>query len=153
MGMPGDMLDLWWRADGTILCWNSCVALCFFSWVTLHSMLEETIVWTFLFYHQPAQVCSNCGVNMGSYFCQVCNFYDDEVNDLSFDHFSTPVCSLLVCILLPEDSRWRILFERCISLNFSDGQKTVPLSWLRYMQVTHIFFPDFISSASTLPVI
>ncbi|KAK9984032.1 hypothetical protein SO802_033557 [Lithocarpus litseifolius] len=26
---------------------------------------------------QVAQVCSNCGVNMGDYFCGVCKFYDD----------------------------------------------------------------------------
>ncbi|KAK7839572.1 e3 ubiquitin-protein ligase miel1 [Quercus suber] len=26
---------------------------------------------------QVAQVCSNCGVNMGEYFCDVCKFYDD----------------------------------------------------------------------------
>ncbi|OAY82066.1 E3 ubiquitin-protein ligase MIEL1 [Ananas comosus] len=29
---------------------------------------------------QPvAQVCANCGVNMGEYFCEVCKFYDDDV--------------------------------------------------------------------------
>ncbi|XP_074591275.1 E3 ubiquitin-protein ligase MIEL1-like [Curcuma longa] len=29
---------------------------------------------------QPVgQVCSNCGVNMGEYYCDVCKFYDDEV--------------------------------------------------------------------------
>lgn len=28
---------------------------------------------------QPvAQVCLNCGVNMGEYFCEVCKFYDDD---------------------------------------------------------------------------
>ncbi|CAL9192052.1 unnamed protein product [Musa hybrid cultivar] len=29
---------------------------------------------------QPvAQVCSNCGVSMGDYFCNVCKFYDDDL--------------------------------------------------------------------------
>lgn len=29
---------------------------------------------------QPvAQVCTNCGVNMGEYFCEICKFFDDVV--------------------------------------------------------------------------
>ncbi|KAG6766523.1 hypothetical protein POTOM_030609 [Populus tomentosa] len=29
---------------------------------------------------QPvAQVCTNCGVNMGGYFCEICKFFDDDV--------------------------------------------------------------------------
>ncbi|KAF2616369.1 hypothetical protein F2Q68_00041947 [Brassica cretica] len=28
---------------------------------------------------EVAQVCSNCGVCMGEYFCNICNFFDDEV--------------------------------------------------------------------------
>lgn len=28
---------------------------------------------------QVAQVCSNCGVNMGEYYCDICKFYDDDV--------------------------------------------------------------------------
>ncbi|KAJ1695224.1 hypothetical protein LUZ63_011922 [Rhynchospora breviuscula] len=32
---------------------------------------------------QPAaKVCSNCGVNMGEYYCDVCKFYDDIVSPL-----------------------------------------------------------------------
>ena len=31
-------------------------------------------------FYQVAQVCSNCGVNMGEYFCNICKFYDDNVN-------------------------------------------------------------------------
>ncbi|KAG6527492.1 hypothetical protein ZIOFF_009595 [Zingiber officinale] len=26
-----------------------------------------------------AQVCSNCGINMGEYFCEICKFHDDDV--------------------------------------------------------------------------
>lgn len=32
---------------------------------------------------QVAQVCTNCGVNMGEYFCDICKFYDDDVSMLS----------------------------------------------------------------------
>lgn len=32
---------------------------------------------------QVAKVCTNCGVNMGEYFCEVCKFYDDDVITLS----------------------------------------------------------------------
>lgn len=28
---------------------------------------------------QVARVCTNCGVNMGDYFCDKCKFYDDDV--------------------------------------------------------------------------
>lgn len=45
-------------------------------------------------------MCSNCGVNMGEYFCVVCRFYDDDVKlmiyELSdcfrFDLFFMPYC-------------------------------------------------------------
>lgn len=33
---------------------------------------------------QAAQVCSNCGVNMGEYFCNICKFYDDDVKCFDF---------------------------------------------------------------------
>ena len=28
---------------------------------------------------QVVRVCTNCGVKMGEYFCEVCKFYDDDV--------------------------------------------------------------------------
>lgn len=33
---------------------------------------------------QVAQVCSNCGVNMGEYYCDICKFYDDDVKIFIF---------------------------------------------------------------------
>lgn len=36
-----------------------------------------------LFVLQVVQVCTNCGVNMGEYFCETCKFYDDNVIILS----------------------------------------------------------------------
>lgn len=30
---------------------------------------------------QVAQVCTNCGVKMGEYFCEICKFFDDDVSD------------------------------------------------------------------------
>ncbi|KAF2539215.1 hypothetical protein F2Q68_00022423 [Brassica cretica] len=33
---------------------------------------------------QPvAQVCTNCGVNMGEYFCNICKFFDDNIEATS----------------------------------------------------------------------
>jgi RING finger/CHY zinc finger protein 1 len=29
---------------------------------------------------EVAKVCSNCGVNMGEYFCDICKFFDDDVS-------------------------------------------------------------------------
>jgi hypothetical protein len=34
------------------------------------------------------QVCENCGVRMGEYFCSTCNFFDDEVS-LFYSPFAT----------------------------------------------------------------
>lgn len=33
---------------------------------------------------QVGRVCTNCGVNMGEYFCEICKFYDDDVIFCSF---------------------------------------------------------------------
>ena len=44
---------------------------------------------------QVARVCTNCGVNMGEYFCEICKFFDDDVNIMIFVS-----CFLLImCIL------------------------------------------------------
>ncbi|CAA7398456.1 unnamed protein product [Spirodela intermedia] len=40
----------------------------------------------------PAQVCSNCGVNMGSYFCHICNFYDDDTEKNQYHCNDCGIC-------------------------------------------------------------
>lgn len=37
----------------------------------------------FAFFFQVDQVCTNCGVRMGEYFCKICKFYDDDVINFS----------------------------------------------------------------------
>ncbi|XP_071937818.1 E3 ubiquitin-protein ligase MIEL1 isoform X3 [Coffea arabica] len=42
---------------------------------------------------QPvAQVCTNCGVRMGEYFCEVCKFYDDDVDKGQFHCDDCGIC-------------------------------------------------------------
>ncbi|XP_010649778.1 E3 ubiquitin-protein ligase MIEL1 isoform X4 [Vitis vinifera] len=42
---------------------------------------------------QPvAQVCTNCGVNMGEYFCEVCKFYDDDTTKGQFHCDDCGIC-------------------------------------------------------------
>ncbi|GMJ02037.1 MYB30-Interacting E3 Ligase 1 [Hibiscus trionum] len=42
---------------------------------------------------QPvAQVCSNCGVNMGEYFCKICNFFDDDTEKGQFHCHDCGIC-------------------------------------------------------------
>lgn len=42
---------------------------------------------------QPvAQVCSNCGVNMGEYFCRICNFFDDDIEKGQFHCDDCGIC-------------------------------------------------------------
>ncbi|KAL4388063.1 hypothetical protein GQ457_09G023110 [Hibiscus cannabinus] len=39
---------------------------------------------------QVAKLCSNCGVNMGEYFCEICKFYDDDTEEK--EHFHCHEC-------------------------------------------------------------
>ncbi|XP_024032021.1 E3 ubiquitin-protein ligase MIEL1 isoform X2 [Morus notabilis] len=41
---------------------------------------------------QVAQVCSNCGVKMGEYFCDICKFYDDETEKKQFHCDECGIC-------------------------------------------------------------
>ncbi|KAG5101307.1 hypothetical protein JHK84_046276 [Glycine max] len=43
---------------------------------------------------QPvAQVCTNCGVKMGEYFCNICKFFDDDVEKEQFHCDDCGICS------------------------------------------------------------
>ncbi|CAN1283891.1 E3 ubiquitin-protein ligase MIEL1, partial [Linum perenne] len=41
---------------------------------------------------QVAQVCSNCGVNMGEYFCSKCKFFDDDTQKGQFHCDDCGIC-------------------------------------------------------------
>ncbi|OWM71278.1 hypothetical protein CDL15_Pgr011405 [Punica granatum] len=42
---------------------------------------------------QPvAQVCTNCGVNMGEYFCEICKFFDDDTEKGQFHCDDCGIC-------------------------------------------------------------
>ncbi|XP_024960987.1 E3 ubiquitin-protein ligase MIEL1-like isoform X1 [Cynara cardunculus var. scolymus] len=42
---------------------------------------------------QPvARVCTNCGVNMGDYFCEICKFYDDDSDKGQFHCDECGIC-------------------------------------------------------------
>ncbi|KAL8143100.1 hypothetical protein V2J09_016132, partial [Rumex salicifolius] len=44
-------------------------------------------------HEQPAaKVCGKCGVNMGEYFCEVCKFYDDEIDKKQFHCHECGIC-------------------------------------------------------------
>ncbi|KAK3189796.1 hypothetical protein Dsin_029357 [Dipteronia sinensis] len=45
-----------------------------------HCHNEAVVICSVCDTEQPvARVCTNCGVNMGEYFCEICKFYDDDV--------------------------------------------------------------------------
>uniref|UniRef100_A0A2P2LGS5 CHY-type domain-containing protein n=1 Tax=Rhizophora mucronata TaxID=61149 RepID=A0A2P2LGS5_RHIMU len=51
-----------------------------FDWHELNRYDVKQVVCSVCDTEQPvAQVCTNCGVNMGEYFCDICKFYDDDV--------------------------------------------------------------------------
>lgn len=58
---------------------------------------------------QVAQVCTNCGVNMGEYFCEICKFFDDDVILPSEIDFSALVYWIL--ILYCQNIRFFIAIE------------------------------------------
>ncbi|XP_047316614.1 E3 ubiquitin-protein ligase MIEL1-like [Impatiens glandulifera] len=41
---------------------------------------------------QVAQICSNCGVNMGEYYCEICKFYDDDTSKKQFHCDECGIC-------------------------------------------------------------
>ncbi|XVE65667.1 hypothetical protein DITRI_Ditri08aG0018400 [Diplodiscus trichospermus] len=46
---------------------------------------------------QPvAQVFSNCGVNMGEYFCEICNFFDDDTEKEQFHCHDCGICRMIL---------------------------------------------------------
>ncbi|XP_002520677.2 E3 ubiquitin-protein ligase MIEL1 isoform X1 [Ricinus communis] len=44
------------------------------------------------FEQQVAQVCTNCGVKMGEYFCNICKFYDDDTTKGQFHCEGCGIC-------------------------------------------------------------
>uniref|UniRef100_A0A7N0UP06 Uncharacterized protein n=1 Tax=Kalanchoe fedtschenkoi TaxID=63787 RepID=A0A7N0UP06_KALFE len=38
------------------------------------------------------QICTNCGVNMGEYFCNICKFYDDDIGKQQFHCDDCGIC-------------------------------------------------------------
>lgn len=72
--VSGFMFDLQYRAAGLAfrLGW-------YFFYCMLNLLYGSNGSWDILSLLQVARVCSNCGVNMGEYFCDMCKFYDDEV--------------------------------------------------------------------------
>ncbi|KAL8195677.1 hypothetical protein R6Q57_025430 [Mikania cordata] len=44
---------------------------------------------------QPvSQICANCGVKMGEYFCAICNLYDDDTSKQQFHCYDCGICRL-----------------------------------------------------------
>ncbi|KAK4281082.1 hypothetical protein QN277_012617 [Acacia crassicarpa] len=41
---------------------------------------------------EVAKVCSNCGVNMGEYYCEICKFYDDDTDKGQFHCEECGIC-------------------------------------------------------------
>ncbi|BFG43296.1 hypothetical protein CerSpe_295700 [Prunus speciosa] len=41
---------------------------------------------------QVAQLCSDCGVNMGEYYCDICKFYDDDISKEQFHCNECGIC-------------------------------------------------------------
>eukprot|EP00267_Zea_mays_P032981 XP_008667064.2 putative RING zinc finger domain superfamily protein isoform X5 [Zea mays] len=84
---------------------------------------------------QPiAQVCCNCGVCMGEYFCAACNFLDDDVDKEQFHCDDCGICRIL---LLDDPSRQALLHRELdeeqlphllrVPVRFAEGDVGAPL--------------------------
>ncbi len=73
--------------DICISCW--CIS-CSHLWFICYFGVNDVQVICSLCDHEQdvQQVCENCGVCMGEYFCSTCKFFDDEVS-LFYSPFAT----------------------------------------------------------------
>lgn len=81
--VQGCLFSLWHRAAGkrfVRVCVRWCKAKSFLVLILCYVLIGLVHI---LLLFQVAKVCTNCGVNMGEYFCEVCKFYDDDVISLS----------------------------------------------------------------------
>ncbi|XP_057964814.1 E3 ubiquitin-protein ligase MIEL1 isoform X1 [Malania oleifera] len=53
---------------------------------------------------QVDQVCSNCGVKMGEYFCEICKFYDDNTEKQQFHCNDCGICRLVTKLVVVRTS-------------------------------------------------
>ncbi|KAF5205114.1 Ring finger and chy zinc finger domain-containing protein [Thalictrum thalictroides] len=54
--------------------------------------VKQVICWVCDTEQQVAQVCSNCGIRMGEYFCEICKFYDDDISKGQFHCDDCGIC-------------------------------------------------------------
>uniref|UniRef100_A0A1D1Y8T3 RING finger and CHY zinc finger domain-containing protein 1 n=1 Tax=Anthurium amnicola TaxID=1678845 RepID=A0A1D1Y8T3_9ARAE len=61
-----------------------------------HELRRQDIQWVICLVcdteQPPAQVCTNCGVNMGEYFCHICKFYDDDTKKMQYHCNDCGIC-------------------------------------------------------------
>lgn len=62
---------------------DNTVWICVFCFLDGFIMVSFLLFFPLMFLLKVAQVCTNCGVRMGEYFCSICKFFDDDVMTLT----------------------------------------------------------------------
>ncbi|XP_075641679.1 E3 ubiquitin-protein ligase MIEL1-like isoform X1 [Castanea sativa] len=94
---------------------------------------------------QVAQVCSNCGVNMGEYFCDVCKFYDDTDKG----QFHCEECG--ICRVGGRDNFFHCKkCGSCYSLSLRDNHLCVENSMKNFCPVCYEYLFDSIKGTTIM---
>ncbi|EPS67024.1 hypothetical protein M569_07750 [Genlisea aurea] len=77
-------------------CHNEAAANMFLNVYDRHELIRcdvKQVICSVCDTEQPvARTCSNCGVNMGEYFCSICKFYDDDIDKGQFHCDDCGIC-------------------------------------------------------------
>uniref|UniRef100_M4CU25 CHY-type domain-containing protein n=1 Tax=Brassica campestris TaxID=3711 RepID=M4CU25_BRACM len=79
-----------------------------------HDLVRQNVICSVCEAEQEvAQVCSNCGVCMGEYFCNICKFFDDETSKEQFHCDDCGICRYRcpICYksMMDMSSSWQLL--------------------------------------------
>ncbi|KAG6703803.1 hypothetical protein I3842_07G103500 [Carya illinoinensis] len=95
---------------------------------------------------QVARVCSNCGVNMGEYFCDMCKFYDDETEK---GQFHCQQCG--ICRVGGRDNFFHCKkCGSCYPVNILDNHSCVENSMKNFCPVCYEYLFDSIKATKIL---
>ncbi|KAK9146854.1 hypothetical protein Sjap_006757 [Stephania japonica] len=95
---------------------------------------------------QASQICANCGVNMGEYFCDVCVFYDD---DTTKEQFHCKECG--ICRIGGRENFFHCQrCGSCYSINLRDNHSCVENSMRHHCPICFEYLFDSLKDTTVL---
>ncbi|KAK6254553.1 hypothetical protein SCA6_015858 [Theobroma cacao] len=120
---------------------------------------------------QPvAKLCSNCGVNMGEYFCEICKFFDDDTEKGQFhchdcgicrvggreNFFHCKKCGMYLPSFISDLSPYFILFVLCLvqrscySIALRDNHSCVENSMRHHCPICYEYLFDSLKDTTVM---